>query len=722
MGCDTVNAKSEKLIELLQTAASGQTLTQEEQRQLETVKVLALDESHAGVDIFSLLKSLPLPETLEQLIIISDSMETLPKIMERFQQLRELRIDGKQLHTLPDTLSALKRLRCFHLRRTLLPELPPWVVSWGNLTELDVAWSGIRQLPLEIGQMKGLRQINLTGLKLESIPASLVDLGLPFYFEEYDRTRPGICLHDTILTTQPVSLFSLPREQICQYYALPQRQANSGKVIFLGDGNVGKTYTISRILNGCAQETVEQLYPTEETHGILIRQHQIQWNGQPFAIHFWDFGGQDIMHSIHRCFLTKRTCYVVMVSTRTPDQTTSRAKYWLHTVDHFAGGAPVILAVNCWGAKSSRTGLDETILRREFPSLADVVYFSAKSTPAQELRRLEDTILSHIRSSDGQCLNLPAPWDDVRQELIDQCTQKNYCIGWDTYQAICDKHGLPREEHLRTWLLDWLHDQGVCFSYHLDGQGNVQGDYKVLDPQWLTSAVYKIIYQKGLAENGTLSRYEIQQILGSKEEFVESGIPCLDGVIYSSVECGYILEVMRRFKVSYAVSKTREFIPALLSEERPGDLDPDGRVHLSYKLEYPFLPEGAVHLLMISCINGLGLARYWRKGLYLDLREASGAEALVEMLDDQLLVDVYAGNPEAAAMLLGALRRKIHKVGQHLNLISEGSVLAGQNGFSEWFKVDRLLKLKRRGKGFVQGEDTDYDLAPLFEVFGLSMD
>lgn len=689
---------------------------------METASFLSLDEGQADTDVSKLLKGMPQLEVMEKLTVISDSLETLPNIAGRLQQLRELTIDGRQLLTLPDTLSVLTRLRRFHLRRTLVPELPSWIVSWEELTELDVAWSSIHQLPPEIGQMKGLKQVNLTGLRLKSIPASLVDLGLPFYFEKYDRTRLGICIHDTVLTMQPISLFSLPHEQICRHYALPHRQINEGKVIFLGDGNVGKTYTISRILNDCAEETAEQSYPTEETHGILIRRHHTQWNGQPFDIHFWDFGGQDIMHSIHRCFLTKRTCYVVMISTRTPDQTTSRARYWLHTVDHFAGGTPVILAVNRWGAKSSRTGLDETILRGEFPALAEVVYFSAKRSPAAELRRLEEAILSHIHRLDGQCLSLPATWDDVRQDLLSQRAQKIYCIGRNTYQGICDKHGLPRKEQIRAWLLDWLNDQGVCFSYHLNEQNGGAGDYKVLDPQWLTSAVYKIIYQKGLAENGTLSLFEIQQILGSKEGFAESGIPCLDGVTYSAVECGYVLEVMRKFKVSYAVSKTKEFIPALLDEEMPEDLELDGQVHRSYKLEYPFLPEGAMHLLIINCIKNLGPGRYWRKGLYLSFREVLGTEALVQMLDDQFLVDVYAEKSEAATRLLNSLVKQTNDVSQQLNLVSEDYILAKQDDYSEWFKVGRLLKLKGRGEDFVQGEDTDYDMGLLFDAFGLSID
>lgn len=721
---DTFHTENEQLIALLQTAANGTSLTQEDQQRLETVPFLYLNEKQSNTDVSILLRGISRLKALKRLTIISDSLETLPNTIGRLQDLRELIIDGRQLYLLPDMLSTLTHLHRVQLRCTMLSELPPWIISWDELDELDIAWSGIHQLPLEIGQMKELRRLNLTGLKLNSIPTSLVESGLPFYFEEYDHTRPGICLHDTIMTMQPISLFALPPDQLLHHYSLPLRQVNDGKVIFLGDGNVGKTYTISRILNGCAEETAAHPYPTEETHGILIRSYHTQWNERPFDIHFWDFGGQDIMHSIHRCFLTKRTCYVVMVSTRTPDQTTSRAKYWLHTVDHFASGTPVILAVNRWGAKFSCTGLDETILRREFPALVDIVHFSAKSASAPEFRRLEHAILSQLQLMDSYRLNLPVPWDGVRLDLLSQRAEKNYCIERDTYLAICDKHGLPQEEQIRTWLLDWLNDQGVCFSYRLDGQCGGQGDYKVLDPQWLTSAIYKIIYQKDLAEDGMLSTFEIQHILGSQmddDRFAEAGVPCLDGITYSAAQCSYVLDVMRKFKVSYTISNTKEFIPVLLDEDVPGDLELEGQVHRSYKLEYPFLPESAVHLLIINCIKELGPGRYWRKGLHLNLRKTLGAEALVKMQDDHLLVDVYAEKSEAAVSLLNTLVKQVNQVGKYLNLASKDKILAEKDGYSEWLEVDKLLKLKQRGEDFVQGEDTDYDFNTLFDAFGLAL-
>lgn len=57
-------------------------------------------------------------------------------------------------------------------------------------------------------------------------------------------------------------------------------------------------------------------YPTETTPGIDITDFPVRQPNYNFDIHFWDFGGQEIMHAMHRCFLTSRTCYVVVICNR----------------------------------------------------------------------------------------------------------------------------------------------------------------------------------------------------------------------------------------------------------------------------------------------------------------------------------------------------------------------------------------------------------------------
>lgn len=135
--------------------------------------------------------------------------------------------------------------------------------------------------------------------------------------------------------------FQESRKLIENYFETPKESIREAKVIFLGDGKVGKTYTIQRLLHHCHKGD----YPTKETHGILIEDLYTEKNGESYKIRIWDFGGQNIMHEIHRRFLTDRTCYVVMVDTQA-DKQTGRARYWLRTVQNIAPETPVLLLVN----------------------------------------------------------------------------------------------------------------------------------------------------------------------------------------------------------------------------------------------------------------------------------------------------------------------------------------------------------------------------------------
>ncbi len=163
-----------------------------------------------------------------------------------------------------------------------------------------------------------------------------------------------------------------PRELVEAYYRAPKTSIRESKVIFLGDGGVGKSFTIQRLLHGGDAGD----YPTEVTPGIDISDYHVQQPDRDFHIHFWDFGGQEIMHAMHRCFLTTRTCYVVVVCNRMRDLT-GQARYWLNNINSFAEGSPVILAINLWDDIPTWE-LDSTRLHREFPNLVQIIPYSAK--------------------------------------------------------------------------------------------------------------------------------------------------------------------------------------------------------------------------------------------------------------------------------------------------------------------------------------------------------
>lgn len=196
-------------------------------------------------------------------------------------------------------------------------------------------------------------------------------------------------------------------------------------------------------------------------------------------INFWDFGGQEIMHSMHRCFLTDRTCYVVVLSNRF-ERINKKARYWLRTINSYAKNSPVILAVNCHGDSHS-DGVDTQELRKDFPNLGDVVTYSAKCFNKTEFKRLTDKIIKQAKQLDSYSMEFPENWANIRKELLEKAANRQPYIDNQEYYDICEEYG-KNNPKIRTWLLEWFNDLGICFSYHQGANGEELKEYKVLSP------------------------------------------------------------------------------------------------------------------------------------------------------------------------------------------------------------------------------------------------
>ncbi|XP_051950967.1 leucine-rich repeat-containing protein 2-like [Xyrauchen texanus] len=82
---------------------------------------------------------------------------------------------GDKWRKLPEDLQFMTYLREWHIRRTMIPEIPTYIESFLDLRVLDVPRNGFTKLPVEIGKLINLRELNVNYNKLLSIPAELGD-------------------------------------------------------------------------------------------------------------------------------------------------------------------------------------------------------------------------------------------------------------------------------------------------------------------------------------------------------------------------------------------------------------------------------------------------------------------------------------------------------------------------------------------------------------------
>ena len=140
------------------------------------------------------------------------------------------------------------------------------------------------------------------------------------------------------------------------------------RLIVLGSAGAGKT-TLVRRLNG------DMSFPeiSDTTHGVDTK-FVLDFNGIRACI--WDFGGQVMYHSSHRCFMSASCVYILVVNARTGDnRDITLINYWLDTIRIYSDRtAKVFIVLN----ESDERKLDPEeysfLKENEYSSLIHEIY------------------------------------------------------------------------------------------------------------------------------------------------------------------------------------------------------------------------------------------------------------------------------------------------------------------------------------------------------------
>ena len=308
------------------------------------------------------------------------ALRELPNEILELPQLKELDLSGNQLHTLPESITQLQNLTHLSLNDNQLNALPETITQLQNLTDLNLNGNQFNALPESITQLQNLTHLNLSGNQLGTLPESITRL----------RNLTGLYLSSNRLSTLPESITQLQNltelnllnnplvtpppeiakkgiDAIREYF----RQLSKGqdylyeaKLLILGEAGAGKTTLARKVENPSYQLRDEA--PTE---GIEV----LQWsfslqNGRSFRVNIWDFGGQEIYHTTHQFFLTKRSLYALIADTRKED---TDFYYWLNVVELLSDNSPLLIIKN---EKHDRhREINERQLRSQFENLKEIL-------------------------------------------------------------------------------------------------------------------------------------------------------------------------------------------------------------------------------------------------------------------------------------------------------------------------------------------------------------
>ncbi len=409
--------------------------------------------------------------------------------------------------------------------------------------------------------------------------------------------------------------------------------------------NVGKTSLTYRLTDG-TYDPQRKSTLTVETHTLPLP------DGHTARI--WDFGGQEFMHATHPFFFSARAVYLLVLNVRNTYEQ-NRVEYWLRLIRAYGGDTPVIVAANQADADQHRMDLPQNRLHREFSNIVAFVQTSAQdNTGIEDLREAIAAAvdsLPHVRV-------LFAHSHLAVKAALEAEKQHANIIPRSRYAEICAANGIedPEDQEI---LLALMHDLGVVLDFR-DENNEPLSEAGILNPNWVTEAVYRIITAEEVRvrTRGRLTEAMLRRILPSEA--------------YTRPHRRLIMELMQRFELAYPEGAGTWWLPNAMPQDEPEGLDFPADA-LRFEYDYPELPESVITRFIVRTHEWIDGGRVWRWGVV--LRQGEN-RALVRADVPNRRVEIFVDGPETTRVYLLA------QIRGHLETIHKTFTRDGKEGES----------------------------------------
>ena len=591
-----------------------------------------------------------LPEQLKELDISSNQITKLENVPAQLNslyisdnqiiklenlpaQLKELDISDNQITKLENLPAQLNSLYIISNQITKLENLP------AQLKELSISYNQITKLENLSAQLKELYIISNHITKLENLPTQLNSLYIssnqisdltpikqqilsgqlnPVLKSRYKLNE--LMLENNPLVAPPPEIIKRGRGAVISYFDDIEKQGVSyiyeAKVLVVGDARVGKTTLCSKLQN------INAPLPQEEdsTKGIDILPLNFKLNNNELKANVWDFGGQEIYHSTHQFFLTKRSLYIFVDDNSRDD---IEYDYWFQAIELFSKNCPVIVLQN---RKADRhKEFDSRGFKSRFKNIKEVFSIDLSlnnEKDKQEFKRFENEIQHQLSNLPHIGQELPKQWVEIRNK-IGELAKDNPNLTLNEYYKICsDLEVDDRKKALE--ISGYLHDLGILLHFQ---DNDLLCKTIILQKEWATNAVYKIIDDEiVISKKGRFCKKDACNIWSESK--------------YHDLHAEF-LSLMKTFELIYTLSDTedKEFlIPKLLPVEQP-ELNWDYQNNIQMKFEYDFMPKGLISRTVVRQHRYIPNLKFvWRKGVVLERR---GSKALIIENYDKKKIEVW---------------------------------------------------------------------------------
>ncbi|MEG4146662.1 leucine-rich repeat domain-containing protein [Microcoleus sp. Pol12B5] len=601
-----------------------------------------------------------IPEVIGQLsnltqLDLNDQITSIPEVIGKLSNLTQLDLSYNQITSIPEVIGQLSNLTGLVLRNNQITSIPEVIGKLSNLTWLDLSNNQIEKIPECLETLPKLEKLDL---RCNPLPISPEVLGPANLNEE-----PGT----------PEAIFNYLR-QLRSGEVLP---LNEAKVLLVGQGSVGKTSLINRLIDN-------KYNPNEpQTDGLNITDWKITVNTKSVKLNVWDFGGQEIYHATHQFFLTKRSLYLLVCNCRTSEDE-NRLEYWLKLIESFGDASPVIIVGN--KCDEQPLDLNRKALRDKYPNIKAILETSCESgIGIDELRSAIHTEISQLKEVYDL---LPLSWFQVKQRL--ENLDKDI-ISISEYATICAKENIF-EETDQTQLIDLLHKLGIVLNFR---EHPILQNTNILNPHWVTEGIYPLLSDDELKvkTKGILTYADLSRILDSNK--------------YPSRRYHCLTDLMGKFELCFLVSNCPPtfLIPGILPKEEPKNTKLQGET-LEFQYHYRILPDSILSRFIVLMHEKIHKCTHWRTGVMLEYREGAEVYNIARIKsdpEDKKIFIAVSGRESTRRSFLSMIRdtfTKIHNSFANLE-ISQWVPVPGYPDANP-LDYDELLGLEDMGENTVR--------------------
>jgi GTPase SAR1 family protein len=397
---------------------------------------------------------------------------------------------------------------------------------------------------------------------------------------------------------------------------------NESRIIILGEKGAGKTCIARKLVNPDSAMTTED----ESTAGVNTLYWKIGSDtaNETINARIWDFAGHTVTHAVHQFFLSERCLYIIVYDGRS--EARNRLEYWLDHMKNYGGESNALILVN----KRDYHSVDIPVnsLKEQY-NILDIAEFSLRDD-INSLVEFRNRVALYIKNNPSWSnQKIPKNYYLVKDELETLFSKSENktteLIPKDQFISIAQKHSITDTDQL----LQDLHALGISLWYRdMEKYATL-----VLNPEWISDGVYKIINWVNNAKKHTISLGEFSAVFNT----------CLERYPIDKHE--FLFDLMKHYELAYEIKcEKRLVIPHLLKEDRPAQL-PEFQLGegllLRYRTEQPLPPNTISRFIVrhneqIHCENNE--YRVWRYGVV--LHDGNGSIALVREEKQMISVSV----------------------------------------------------------------------------------